>query len=228
MNPCGVDVGEFEPGDPVPGLVVSVGRFVDKKAPDLTLLAFSKALARVPDARLVMIGDGPLRPAVGRLIAALGLEQQVRLEDSCSHAEVAELMKTASVFVQHSVIASDGDREGTPVALLEASAAGVPVVATRHEGIAEVVVHGETGLLVEEGDVDGMGDAIAELLLDPARARALGQAARRRVEDRYSMERSIDGLWHVLDRAISDRHGKALIAPPSPAPTNRVPPAPIG
>ena len=107
-----------------------------------------------------------------RLIGALGLEQRVELRGSRSHVEVVKLIRAASIFIQHSVIASSEDREGTPVAVLEAGAAAVPVVATRHEGIAEVVVHGETGLLVEEGDVDGMSEAIAELLLNPERARA--------------------------------------------------------
>jgi glycosyltransferase involved in cell wall biosynthesis len=107
------------------------------------------------------------------------------------------------VFVQHSVVASTGDREGTPVAVLEAGAAGLPVVATRHEGIADVVVDGETGLLVEEGDVDGMGDALVELLTDPERARRIGRAARERVELLFSLESTTERLCSILEQACA-------------------------
>ena len=201
LNPCGVDLNDFQPGEPVPGLVLAVGRFVDKKAPELTLLAFSKVRANVPDARLVMVGEGPLRPTVHRLVSALGLQDHVRLEGTRDPAEVSRLMQRASVFIQHSVIAWDGDREGTPVAVLEAGATGIPVVATRHEGIVDAVVDGETGLLVDEGDTDGMAAAVTKLLTDPSRAQRLGQAARRRIEERYSMQLSIDKLWAILEQA---------------------------
>jgi colanic acid/amylovoran biosynthesis glycosyltransferase len=200
LNPCGVDLELFQPGETERGLVVAVGRFIDKKAPELTVLAFSKVLERVPEARLVMIGDGPLRPAVERVISGLGVEDRVRLLGAQDHAHVVELMRRAAVFMQHSVVAPSGDREGTPVVILEAGAAAVPVVATRHEGIADVVTDRETGLLVEEGDVNGMAAAVADLLSDQERARQLGQAARSRIEEKYSMQASIDGLWAILER----------------------------
>jgi glycosyltransferase involved in cell wall biosynthesis len=203
LNYYGVDLNEFHPGEQVRGLVAAVGRFVDKKAPELTLLAFSKTLQRVPSAQLVMIGDGPLRPAVERLIAALGLQRSVSLLGARGHSEVAELMQKASVFVQHSVVAPTGDREGTPVAVLEAGAAGIPVVATRHEGIADVILDGETGILVEEGDTDAMGAAVAELLLNPSHADRLGRAARRRVEDYYSIEQATERLWTILGTVLA-------------------------
>jgi glycosyltransferase involved in cell wall biosynthesis len=202
LNPYGVDLDLFRPGKTVPGLVVAVGRFIDKKAPELTVLAFSKVLERVPEAKFMMIGDGPLRPTVERLITALRVEDRVQLLGAQEHGHVAELMRRAAVFAQHSVIAPDGDREGTPVSVLEAGAAAVPVVATRHEGIADVVIDGETGLLVEEGDADGMGTAIADLLSDQERSQRIGRAARRRIEEKYSIEASIDGLWAILERAF--------------------------
>ena len=202
LNPYGVDLELFQPGKTEEGLVVAVGRFIDKKAPELTVLAFSKVLERVPEARLAMIGDGPLRPAVERVISGLGVEDRVRLLGAQDHAHVVDLMRRAAVFMQHSVVAPSGDREGTPVAILEAGAAAVPVVATRHEGIAEAVIDGETGLLVEEGDVNGMAAAVADLLADPERARQLGRAARSRIEEKYSMQASIDGRWAILEGAF--------------------------
>lgn len=200
--PCGADAGAFKPGRPQPGSVLAVGRLVDKKAPDLVVLAFQRALEHVPEARLTIVGDGPLLPSVARLVAGLGLEDRITLAGAQGHAAVADLMASAALFVQHSVIAPNGDREGTPVSVIEAGAAGVPVVATRHEGIADVVADGETGVLVDAGDVDGMGRAIADLLADRERAVRLGAAARARIEAEYSLERSIDRLWGVLRRAM--------------------------
>ncbi|HZQ64821.1 MAG TPA: glycosyltransferase [Gaiellaceae bacterium] len=202
LNVYGVDLTQFRPGEPAPGRVVSVARLVDKKAPELTLLAFARAAAAVPEAHLVVVGEGPLRATLERLIPALGLQGRVHVEGARSHAEITSELRSAAVFVQHSVVASDGNREGTPVAVLEAGASGLPVVSTRHEGIAEVVVDGETGLLVDEGDIDGMAAALVALLIDPERARRFGEAARRRIEERYSMERSIDGLQQILEQAI--------------------------
>lgn len=205
VSPCGVDLNSFEPGHRTPGLVLTTGRFVDKKAPELALLAFAKVLGKCPDAELVMVGDGPLRPAVARLVDALDLGERVRLIGARDHDEVAQLMRSASVFMQHSVVAPDGDREGTPVAILEAGAAGLPVVATRHEGIVDVVVEGETGLLVDERDVDGMAEALAVLLRDPERARRMGEAAHRHIRDSFSMQDSLDRVVSILERAEATR-----------------------
>jgi colanic acid/amylovoran biosynthesis glycosyltransferase len=177
-------------------------------SPDLRVLAFSKVLKRVPEAQLVMIRDGPLRPTVEGLISALLLADRVRLLGAEDHAHLDELMGVPQcscntpLLLRVEIVAPSGDREGTPVAILEASAAAVPVVATRHEGIADVVIDAETGFLVEEGDVAGMAAAVADLLLDPKRAQLLGQAARRPVEEKYSMQASIDGLWAILERAF--------------------------
>lgn len=199
----GIDTDRFRPADPTPGLVVAVGRLVEKKAPQLVVRAFSRAARRVPAARLVVIGEGPLRAEVEELVDELGIAARVSLEGARDHGRVAEALRHAAVFVQHSVAAADGDREGTPVAVLEAGAAGVPVVATRHEGIPEVVVDGETGILVDEHDVVAMGDALADLLLDERRARRMGLAAREHIERLCNPEAAIERLWDVLCLAIA-------------------------
>jgi glycosyltransferase involved in cell wall biosynthesis len=111
-------------------------------------------------------------------------------------------MRRAAVFVQHSVTAPDGDTEGLPVGLLEAMAAGLAVVATRHAGIPEAVVEGETGLLVDEHDAAAMAAALVALLRDPERTRRLGAAGRARVLARFTHDhvaarlRDILGLSH--------------------------------
>jgi glycosyltransferase involved in cell wall biosynthesis len=176
---------------------------VDKKAPHLTLLAFSKVAAKIHDARLVMVGDGTLWEACKHLADALGVGDKVEFPGPSSHAEVAATMRHARAFVQHSMRTTYGDAEGTPVAILEAGASGLPVVATRHMGIQDVVIHSETGLLVEEGDIEGMAHWMGRIAEEPLLAGRLGRAARERVASQFSMDRSICNLWRIIERAIA-------------------------
>jgi len=205
-NPYGVDLSLFHPADPAcaPPVFVAVGRFVDKKAPHLTLLAFKKVYEASPEARLIMIGDGQLWEACRQLCRALGLTDAVEFLGPRSHLEVAATMRRGRAFVQHSVRPSHGDSEGTPVAVLEAGAAGLPVVATKHAGIQDVVIDGETGLLVDEGDVEGMAERMLRLANDPALATRLGRAARQRICNEFSMEKSIASLWCIIESAIQE------------------------
>jgi glycosyltransferase involved in cell wall biosynthesis len=95
-----------------------------------------------------------------------------------------------------------GDSEGTPVGVLEAGASGLPVVATRHAGILDVVVDGATGLLVDEGDVVGMAEHMLRLAREPELAGRLGQAARRRICAHFTMDQSIAKLWSIIEGAL--------------------------
>jgi glycosyltransferase involved in cell wall biosynthesis len=111
---------------------------------------------------------------------------------------IQEEMRRACVFVQHSIEAPSGDCEGTPVAILEAGASGLPVVATRHGGICDVVIEGKTGLLVNEHDVVGMADAMLELITDRTRAAQLGETASAHIREHFSLEHSLDRLWRII------------------------------
>jgi len=205
-NPYGVDMSLFADAAPAQAdpVFLTVGRFVDKKGPLLTLLAFKQALAEVPDARLVMIGDGLLFDAAGQLARAMGMGPAVEFLGAQPHHVVAEAMQRARAFVQHSLRPGDGDSEGTPVAVLEASGSGLPVISTRHAGIPDIIIDGETGILVEEGDVDGMAQAMIRLARDPQLAARMGRTGRRRIEERFAMERSIDNLWRIIELAIEE------------------------
>jgi len=204
LNPYGVDASRFQGSDPLnsPPTFLAVGRFVNIKAPYLTLLAFRKTLAEVPEARLVMIGDGPLWDTCYQLIRSFGMSNSVDLQGPRTHSEVAELMQKVRAFVQHSVTAHDGDAEGTPNAVLEAGASGLPVVATRHAGIKDSVIEMKTGLLVDEGDIDGMAHHMIRLAKDSALAASLGKAARERILTQYSMDKSIQNLWAIIDSTL--------------------------
>ncbi|MBL7983249.1 MAG: glycosyltransferase [Flavobacteriales bacterium] len=204
-NSCGADVQRFSAARPAdaPPHFLAVGRFVDKKAPHLLLEAFRQVLAQRPQARLTMVGKGPLWESCAGLVKALGLQEQVSLPGVLAPEAIAERLRKSRAFVQHSVLAHNGDSEGTPVAILEAMAAGVPVVATAHAGIADVVPQGECGLLCAEHDVSAMAAHMIALVDDPQRAGAMGSAARAHVEAHYRMETSIDVLHAVLMRAAA-------------------------
>ena len=204
VNVYGVDCDAFTSTDPGRNLptFLATGRFVEKKGPHLTLLAFSEAYRRVPAIRLRMVGEGPLRPICEQIARALELDRAVTFLGSQAHDRVGQEMRAARAFLQHSVRASDGDCEGTPVAILEAQASGLPVIATRHGGIPDVVVDGKTGFLVNEGDVRGMADMIERVAQAPPLATTLGKAGRSRVLDSFTMERSIGRLWEIIQLAV--------------------------
>lgn len=187
--PCGVDVPADAPVRPERETVdvLTIGRMVPKKHPLATIEAFRRAAVAHPGLRLTMVGDGPLLEEATSAVHAAGLGDRVRFLGARPHDEVLGLLADADIFAQHSVVnPRNGDEEGLPVAVLEAMAAALPVVSTRHAGIPEAVQEGTTGLLVKEGDVSGMAAALAELAGDPARRRAYGLAGHRRAADRFS------------------------------------------
>lgn len=204
VNSCGVDVDSFNGASPALAkpMFLAVGRFVDKKAPHLTLLAFSKIVSTCPEARLIMVGDGPLWDCCKQLAAALGISESVEFTGAVCHERVQALMTGARAFVQHSVRTTYGDSEGTPVAVLEASATGLPVVSTKHAGIPDAVLHQRTGFLVAERDVNAMAGYMSQLAGDAALAAAMGAAGRKFVSENYSSERSIARLFGILEKAV--------------------------
>jgi colanic acid/amylovoran biosynthesis glycosyltransferase len=207
LNPCGVDVLRFSPTDAGsnPPHFLAMGRFVEKKAHFLTILAFERALRQCPDIRLSLAGDGPLLDNCKQLVAALRLEDVVQFLGVINHDSVPTLMQGFRGFVQHSVVAPSGDSEGNPVAVMEAGASALPVVSTRHAGIPETVTHGETGLLSAELDIDSMSNHMVLLARDPQLASRLGKNARVRIAASFSMDRSIQGLHAILEASAKGK-----------------------
>jgi glycosyltransferase involved in cell wall biosynthesis len=203
--PYGVDCDLFTGASPgsAPPRFLAVGRMVEKKAPNLTLAAFARVLHQCPDARLRMVGSGELFDECCQLAAAMDMERAVSLLGAQPHEAVREEMLRARTFVQHSITAPGGDSEGTPVAILEASAAGLPVVATRHAGIPDVVVEGTTGFLVDEGDTDGMARHLVALAGNPGLADELGRNAAQHVRRYFTATHSIGRLARVLEAAAA-------------------------
>jgi glycosyltransferase involved in cell wall biosynthesis len=203
--PSGTDTRRFAPGAKEPGLVVAVGRFVAKKRPEANVDAFAAVAARWPQARLQMVGDGPRLEACRALARRHGLEPRVQFLGARDHDFVARLLARAEVFLQHSVTAPGGETEGLPSSIQEAMAAGAVVVSTRHAGIAEVVIDGRTGWLVDENDVDGYARALARVFEDPARAQAMARRARRLAEERLDTRGLQQRLEAVIVQAVQQR-----------------------
>jgi glycosyltransferase involved in cell wall biosynthesis len=204
-NPYGVDTAYFQGANPrtAPSTFLTVGRFVEKKAPHLTLLAFSRAHAECPDMKLRMIGDGPLLGVCRDLARQLELDNAVTFLGCQPPDLVCMEMRKARGFVQHSVEASDGDCEGTPVAILEAGSCGLPVVSTRHAGISDVVIPGETGLLSAERDVTGMAENLIRLCRDPETASMMGSNARKHICANHALELSLSRLMEIIRQAVA-------------------------
>lgn len=204
-NPYGIDCGKFGGAAPAtaPPLFLAVGRFVEKKAPQITIRAFHLVYKTNPGVRLRMIGEGPLLNECQMLVRELGLEHAVTFLGGLAPEFVQEEMRKARCFVQHSIEAPSGDCEGTPVGILEAGASGLPVVSTRHAGIPDVVIEGTNGLLVDEGDTEGMARHMLRMAEDPVLAARLGEAGRRRIVEHFTIESSIAGLWRIIESCLN-------------------------
>jgi glycosyltransferase involved in cell wall biosynthesis len=204
---CGVSPEKFRAKSfwPERPVFFGAGRFVDKKAPYLTVLAFARALVRIPDAKLVLAGDGALLEVCSNLANVLGIERSVEFRGVLKPDEVADELQGATAYVQHSIVPkhgpSSGDCEGTPVSVMEAMVSGVPVISTRHAGIAEIIEHGRTGWLVEERDIDGMADAMVQIAQSQELAREMGQRARVAALGSFTADRYISDLSRILVEA---------------------------
>ena len=186
--PCGVDTSRFVPGTPKSGFnVISVARFAEKKGSLKSIQAFEMLLRDFPDSHLRMVGDGPLWEEAKAYVSAHGLSGNIHFLGAMGQSDYLPLLQESNVFIQHSVLTPSGDSEGTPVAILEASACGLAICSTRHAGIPDAVIEGKTGLLVDEHDVEGMAAALKSLASDSATTRAYGVAARKHMKEQYDV-----------------------------------------
>jgi glycosyltransferase involved in cell wall biosynthesis len=196
----GVDLDFFSPapGPREPGLVLHVGRLVEKKGTRLLLYA----LRVVPQANLVIIGDGPERRSLEALASRLGIAGRVRFLGELPPDSVRDWMRRARLLAVPSITARDGDAEGLPTVICEAAATGLPVVASIHSGVPEGVIGDETGLLTLEGDLDTLAEHIAALLRNDRLRARMAAAARRLAEDRFSLDRQIARLEAHYDAVL--------------------------
>lgn len=178
-------------------VVTSVCRFFWPRDFATLIRGFARAKIRVPELRLVLVGDGPWRPQLLQHIAAHGLSGEVILPGM--RQDVVELLHASDVFALTS-----GGGDGLPVSILEAMAAGRPVVATASDGIPEEVMHGETGLLVPKGGVSELADALVRLSEDPNLRRRWGAAGQDRVRRHFRRELMVTNMARSYRRTLEE------------------------
>ena len=179
--------------------LLCLGRLVPNKGFDLALTALASIKDRFPQVRLVVAGDGTERPVLERQTAELGLKDMVKFIGWVTPENVPALINTAMV-----VIVPSRGWEALPLVSLEAAMMARPIVAARDGGLPEVVVHGKTGLLVDKEDSAALAEALSFLLSHPEAAAQMGQAARRRVQEVFSLERCVDAYDTVYRKLCSE------------------------
>lgn len=220
--PYGVDIARFCPApaevraerrasfghrfgvSPETPWVLAVGRLVYKKGFEHLVRAMAAVRTRVPDAQLLIAGDGPLRDDLVRTAADSGVGDALHLIGPVSHAVLADLYGAADIVAVPSVHGPSGNVDGLPNVYLEGLASGTAVVASRVGGIPDIGRDGETVALVPEADVAALAAALAGLLQDDARRAALGKAARADAEARLDWDR-VAGRFERLYESVLQR-----------------------
>lgn len=199
---CGVDVPSTvrSNGTAIP-LILGVGRLVAKKGFDTLLESLHVLASQGMSFRCRLIGDGPQQSRLADLAGSTPLAGRVELCGEKSHSQVLDELAQADLFVLPCRPAADGDRDGIPVVLMEAMAAGVPVIAGDLPAIRELVANDSTGLLVPPADRQSLTDAIRALLEDPTHRAALGQAGRERVRQEFATDINLDRLMEAFTYA---------------------------
>jgi colanic acid/amylovoran biosynthesis glycosyltransferase len=168
--------------------ILTVGRLVEKKGVEYALRAVAFVSQTTTNIRYDIVGDGPLKAALQQQINDLNLGSVVTLLGARDHKFVRHRMAESHLFVLPSITAIDGDQEGVPVSLMEAQASGLPVLSTRHSGIPELVVDGETGILVPERDTEALAAGLLRLIEHPQEWSRMGREGRKTVEKRFNIE----------------------------------------
>ena len=194
------------PGAPVVG---NIAALVAHKGQRYLIDAAPAIVRARPDTQILIFGEGELRPALQRQIRSLGLDHHVKLVGF--RPDILSLLGGLDLFVMSSLT------EGLGTSILDAMAAARAVVATTAGGIPEVVVHGETGLLVPPGHAAPLADAIIALVGDPARRTAMGQAGLARVREHFTVDRMVDETLAVYAHVVDRRRAAGTARPPASA-----------
>jgi colanic acid/amylovoran biosynthesis glycosyltransferase len=206
--PVGVDISKYTfkprqiPSDK-PINVITVARLAEEKGVEYSIGAIAKVLKRYPNIKYQIIGDGYLRESIKKLVADLGIANNVELLGWKTVEELADTYSNAHLFLLSSVTGSAGDREGQGIVLQEAQAVGLPVLSTRVGGIPEGIIDGKSGFLVPERDIHALADKLIYLIENPNLWPEMGRIGRRYVENRYNSEilnnRLVDIYRQLLD-----------------------------
>jgi len=199
-----VPTEEFTPNDPPPAppvRVLAVSRLVGWKGLDIVIRAFAELRGSGVDAVLDICGAGPELDSLRALAQSLGVADRVSFKGLQPQDRVREAFARSHIFVQCPV-ERGGNLEGFGVSIAEAASCALPVVGTRCGGVVDQVVHGETGLLVDQGDVAQTAEALRTLATDPEMRSKLGAAGRARMVEHFDARDQASKVERVMDLAI--------------------------
>ena len=203
---CGIPLRRFdssaskrdERAARVPCEILSVGQLQPRKGFDTLLQACAELQRRGFDFRCRIIGDGPQRDHLQASVQTQGLEGHVLMLGAVKQEDLLAYYRSADLFALTCAVAADGDRDGIPVALMEAMAMEVPVVSTRVSGIPELIRSMQEGVLVEAGDAAAVADSIVFLAGHPAEARQMALRGRQKVREQFDIETTVEQLERLL------------------------------
>jgi len=186
--PIGIDTSKLNfikrPEDSIT-TIICIARFVEKKGHKYLIKAISQVIKKNENVRCILVGDGPLMDEIKKISSDLRIDKFVEFTGSVNPDKLPEFYGKSDIFVLASVKSSKGDMEGTPVVLIEAQAAGLPVVSTYHSGIPEIVKDNITGYLVNEKDIKGLADKISYLISNPSKRTEMGKEGRKNILKNY-------------------------------------------
>jgi glycosyltransferase involved in cell wall biosynthesis len=208
----GVDTANFAPGSTGltsrPKRILFVGRLVEKKGVEYLLKAFPAVMAMIPDAELVIAGDGPLRQSLQDLATASNIPAVFL--GAVDQSRVMELMRGSQVFCLPSITAENGDAEGLPIVVLEAAAMGLGIVTSARGAVGEVVLDGINGLCFPEKNVELLAACLSRFLKEEDFLATCAGRARDTVEGKFDLtrcSRELEDLYSSFAGEVGQRHG---------------------
>ena len=198
---CGVRAEDYTPvkiKERKEKKISSVGSLAELKGHDLLVKAMPELLRRGMDVSLDIVGEGPERNNLESLARKLNVSDRVNLHGRCHPKKVRDLLSDSDAFALMCRIDSRKDRDGIPVALMEAMAMGLPCISTGISGIPELIEDGFSGILIEPDDVEALAGALEKVLKDSRLAQTLGDAARKRVMEHFSLSGQVERLEKLI------------------------------
>lgn len=207
---CGIDPTVFQPRPDTPRgdlfIIVCVAGLEERKGHVYLVEACAKLSQQGIPFRCIIVGDGPERATIQAAIQRAGLQTCVHLSGYQTRTQVRELLAAAGAVVLPSITTTRNEKEGIPVALMEALAMELPVVATAQSGIPELIGHEQQGLLVPERDATALADALLRLYHDPDLGVRLGKAGRNKVLQEFHLQQETAKLACLLAQSVEQHH----------------------
>ncbi len=204
IHRLGIDLNKFSFAERPdrPPQILMIGRFVEKKGFHIALQAFAKIVHLFPDTKLTLVGSGPFKSLYEKIILEKKLSNNVFFSPPLTSAELHQQMLDHDILVAPSMVAQNGDRESGLIVLKEAAATGLPSIGTYHGGLPEIIAHENTGLLVEENNIDSLAHSMTELLSSFKLRSDMGISARKKMSFEYDT---------VKQNQLLESHFKSLL-----------------